>query len=248
MKDYKFLYEKYGSFLTEDEEYYFSFRESICEHLYYTEKDNLIKQLKRKNSWLLNYIMPFKGNKFLLNGSVLIKFKGTTENKKILELNTFLNQFNYRFSRIRTINGIDYIEIVPENEQMKPNTDFNGLYIHISSKPDLDIIGIRPKSATGREKFENYTNRVYLFPIETLITDMDSYDEDDYFNAVYDSVRYYATKFNTVKRTKDIYYVYLINLKDSKFELYKDQQFSSAEACYILNFIKPDIIEKIGKI
>ena len=33
MKDYKFLCEKYGAFLSEDEEYYFSFRKAICEHL-----------------------------------------------------------------------------------------------------------------------------------------------------------------------------------------------------------------------
>lgn len=248
MKDYKFLCEKYGAFLSEDEEYYFSFREAICEHLYYTERDSLIKQLKRKNSWLLNYIMPFKGNKFFLNGSVLAKFKGKTKEEKLTRLNDMLNQFNYRFARIKNVSDIDYIEIVPENERMAPNTDFKNLYIHISPVDNLDIIGIKPKSSVGRDKFENYTNRVFLFPIESLITDMESFDEDDYFKAVYDTVRYYATKFNTVKKTKDTYYVYFVNLKNTKFELYKDQMFSSNDACYILNYIKPDIIEKIGKV
>lgn len=248
MKDYKFLCEKYGAFLSEDEEYYFSFREAICEYLYYTERDNLIKQLKRKNSWLLNYIMPFKGNKFFLNGSVLAKFKGKTEEEKLTKLNDTLNQFNYRFARIKAVSGIDYIEIVPENERLVPNTDFNNLYIHISPNPNLDVIGIKSKSAVGRDKFENYSSRIYLFPIESLISDIESYDEDDYFNAIYDSVRYYVTKFNTVKGTKDTYYVYLVNLKNTKFELYKDRMFSSNDACYILNYIKPDIVEKIGKI
>lgn len=248
MKDYKFLCEKYGAFLSEDEEYYFSFREAICEHLYYTERDNLIKQLKRKNSWLLNYLMPFKGNKFLLSMLVLAKFKGTTEEEKLIKLNTMLNQFNYRFARIKAVSGIDYIEIVPENERFVPNADFNDLYIHISPNPNLDIIGIKPKSAVGRNKFENYSSRIYLFPIESLISDIKSYNEDDYFNAIYDSVSYYATKFNTVKGTKDTYYIYLVNLKNTKFELYKDQMFSSKDACYTMNYIKSNIIEKIGKI
>ena len=159
-----------------------------------------------------------------------------------------LNQFNYRFARIRAVSGIDYIEIVPENERLVPNTDFNNLYIHISPNPNLDIIGIKSKSAVGRDKFENYSSRIYLFPVESLISDMESYDEADYFNAIYDSVRYYVTKFNAVKGTKDTYYVYLVNLKNTKFELYKDQMFSSNDACYILNYIKPDIVEKIGRI
>ena len=131
---------------------------------------------------------------------------------------------------------------------MTPNTDFNDLYIHISPNPNLDVLGIKTKSSVGRDKFENYSDRIYLFPIESLISDMESYNEDDYFDAIYDSVRYYVTKFNTVKGTKDTYYIYLVNLKNTKFELYKDQMFSSTDACYILNYIKPDIVEKIGKI
>ena len=192
--------------------------------------------------------MPFNGNKFFLNSSVLAKFKGKTEEEKLSRLNDMLNQFNYRFARIKALSGIDYIEIVPENERLTPKIDFNDLYIHISPNPNLDVLGIKTKSAVGRDKFENYSSRIYLFPIESLISDMESYNEDDYFGAIYDSVRYYVAKFNTVKGTKDTYYIYLVNLKNTKFELYKDQMFSSTDACYILNYIKPDIVEKIGKI
>ena len=149
--------------------------------------------------------MPFEGNKFFLNSSILAKFKGKTEEEKLSRLNDMLNQFNYRFARIKAVSGIDYIEIVPENERLIPNTDFNDLYIHISPNPNLDVLGIKTKSSVGRDKFENYSDRIYLFPIESLISDMESYNEDDYFDAIYDSVRYYVTKFNTVKGTKDTY-------------------------------------------
>ena len=248
MKDYKQLCEKYGAFLSEDEEYLYSFRETICEHLFYTEKDNFIKHLKRDNSYFLNYLTPFKGNKFLLNCSILNKFHEKTEDKKIKQLNIELGKYNYRFCRFYKKFDIEYIEIIPENERLKPNEDFKNLYIHLSPKDNLDETGIRPKSAAGRNKFENYDSRTYLFPIESLITDLESFNEDDYFNAVYDSVKYYVIKFNTVKKTSENYFVYLVNLKNTKFEIYKDQLFSSNNACYILNFIKPELIEKIGKI
>lgn len=251
MKTYKEICQSSKkSFISEKEYHLLSFKEYITERLQFTTREAFSKQLIANNCDLLDYVSSRNGNNYILIGKVLeIYSTGDSLEDKVRNFNSFLEKYSYRVSRIiRALSGI-YVEIVPENFRDSPTEDFKNLYIHLSPVDKLDDTGLKPKSSKSVDSIDMYDERIYLLPLTSLLDDMvDLDDEDAIFKSIYGATAKVAQLFNLRRAVKLDYWVYLVNLGKQPMQTYRDPEYTERNAVYVKNFIKPEVITKIGKI
>ena len=252
MKDYNDICsESPYSYLANDHYEMLSFKQYITERLKFTTRDDFKLQLKANRCKLLDHVVKEAGDRYILTKDVLEEFAtGDTIAERILNFNKFLEKYSYRFAKlIRTASGTQFVEIVPENDTDNPEIGLKDLYIHLSKLNSLDKTGLKPKQSISIEANEIYDHRTFLFPIQSLLdSDTDIDDENAVFLSIYNAAKDVVEKFNLRRKENESYWVYLVDLSNQKMPVYRDPMFLTRNAVYVKNPVKPENVEKIGRI
>ena len=166
--------------------------------------------------------------------------EGVLDLASIDELEKLASKFSYRLAKNAMPKGLLF-----KPDHARADIPVSDKFIHLSPVDDLDRNGIRCK-ASGR--FEQYSPRVYLIPLGTLV-DHHLPPEEMYYK-IMESCIPVASRFNDLYLEKgfiserESYFVYLVTLPET-YPLYNDMS-SHDGSVYVLNEIPGKFVSKIG--
>lgn len=198
----------------------------LTESLYFYSEEKFIKQMKLVIPNFTDYIKNRVHTDLILKPEI----KDLFNSKK--EFEALLDKYCYR------LRNDNYLSVVigPEYNLDKDNKNY---YIHISPVPNLNEIGIEPRSSG---KFEEYSPRIYLFKLNDLV----GYDIEmkDMAEDLYYSCQDIIDMFNSAYGENKTYYVYLCKLDDDR-DIFIDNVMTDWKAYYTFKKIVPSRIKKL---
>ena len=213
-----------------------TFNNLINENLKFHSKDIFIKQLKLNYPDIADCITNFGIG--IGKDIVYLFYNSIIKNYTIEQLDKIISKYAYTVSKV--YKGL--IILRPINNIETRLTDY---YFHLSSREDLGRLGLKTKSS-DLNGFEKYDKRIYLYPL--VFDDNDTYETESIYDLIKDKAKIITKRFNDVRHTNNTHYIYLVNLPNKNYTLYKDTAQSKDYAVYVKNDIPAKYVNLIGEI
>lgn len=213
------------------------FSNTLFENLEPYQEDVFIRQMDIQVPGFSKYVVHPPCGDFM--GYVMVG-DGVLELADREHLAELAQKFSYRLANLDMKYGLIF-----KPDHARAEIPISTKYIHLSPVDDLQRTGIRCKSS---RRFEEYTPRIYLLPLGTLVDH--HLPPDEMFDQTMEACSKVARRFNDVYlhngsiSERESYFVYLIDLPEA-FAVY-DGMSSRDGSVYVINEIPPVFVQKIG--